>query len=365
MTLSRRACLWAALVLVSGLVAGLLAWAAFPAAVLLGPMLAAMAFALGGAPLEIPRWSFSAAQAVVGCLVAVTVTPATLAALGQQWLPMLVTIVHIIVSGALVGLALVLWGTMPGSTAAWGASPGGAAAMSIMAESYGADMRMVAFMQYLRMFVVVLTASGVSRLVLGHAVEPAAGRVLSLGLDAPVLPLALTGLVIAAGLLLASRLRVPAGAMLLPMLLAAALSAGGLLRITLPAWLLWTTYACLGWYIGMRFTRSTVRHALRAIPQLLLATFLLMALCGLAAWMLTAWLGVDPLSAYLATSPGGLDSVVVIAAGSGCDVPFVMAQQTLRLFAVVLIGPLVARLLCRFDARRRGMGEAAAQGARR
>jgi len=68
-----------------------------------------MAFALGGAPLEIPRWSFSAAQAVVGCLVAVTVTPATLAALGQPWLPMLVTPVHIILSGALLGLAVLLW----------------------------------------------------------------------------------------------------------------------------------------------------------------------------------------------------------------------------------------------------------------
>jgi membrane AbrB-like protein len=365
MSLFRRACLWAALVLVSGLLAGLLAWAAFPAAVLLGPMIAAMAFSLGGVPLEVPRRAFAAAQAVVGCLVAATVTPATLAALGQQWLPMLVSIVHIIISGAVVGLVLILRGVVPGSTAAWGASPGGAAAMSIMAESYGADMRMVAFMQYLRMFVVVLTASGVSRLLLGHAVAPPAEHVLSLGLGAPVLPLALTLLVIACGMLLARRLRVPAGTLLLPMLLAAALNASGLLRITLPAWLLWATYACLGWYIGMRFTRCTVRHALRAIPQLVLATFLLIALCGVAAWMLTAWLGVDPLSAYLATTPGGLDSVVVIAAGSGCDVPFVMAQQTLRLFAVVLMGPLVARLLCRFDARRRGMEETAVHRTRR
>ena len=43
-----------------------------------------------------------------------------------------------------------------------------AAAMTAMAESYGADVRMVAFMQYLRVFVVVLTASTVSRILLGH-----------------------------------------------------------------------------------------------------------------------------------------------------------------------------------------------------
>ncbi|MEF3696372.1 AbrB family transcriptional regulator [Desulfolutivibrio sp.] len=365
MSLFCRVRLWAALILVSGLLASLLAWAAVPAAVLLGPMIVGVAFALGGAPLAVSPGVFGAAQAVIGCLVAVTITPSTLAALGQQWLPMLVVIVHIIVSGALVGLALIRFGTVTGSTAAWGVSPGGAAAMSVMAESYGADVRMVAFMQYLRMFVVVLTASGVSRLLLGHEVEIPARAALSLGLDAPVLPLALTLLVIACGMLLARRLRVPAGALLLPMLIGAALNASGLLHITLPAWLLWITYACLGWYVGLRFTPHTVRHALQAIPQLLLATFLLIVLCGFAAWMLSAWLGVDPLSAYLATSPGGLDAVVVIAAGSGCDVPFVVAQQTLRLFAVVLMGPLVARLLCRFDARRRGVEATAADRTRR
>ncbi|NCC26292.1 MAG: AbrB family transcriptional regulator, partial [Deltaproteobacteria bacterium] len=116
-------------------------------------------------------------------------------------------------------------------------------------------------------------------------------------------------------------------------------------------------YASLGWYIGLRFTPQTVRYALKAVPQLLLAVFTLMVLCGGVAWMLHAWAGVDPLSAYLATSPGGLDSVVVIAVGSGCDVPFVLSLQTLRLFAVVLTGPLVARLVCRVSRRSaRGTG---------
>ena len=56
-------------------------------------------------------------------------------------------------------------------------------------------------------------------------------------------------------------------------------------------------------------------------------------------------LHTDALTAYLATSPGGLDSVAAIAADSRADVPFVMALQTLRLVIVVLTGPLLARLL--------------------
>lgn len=351
MTFLRRGGMWAALILASATLSLLLQRAAVPAALLLGPMLAGAAFALRGAALDVPRWAFAAAQAVIGCMVAQTITASTLAALGQDWTLMLLSIVLIIAAGALVGLGLLRFGSLPGDTAAWGTSPGGAAAMTVLAEAAGADVRMVAFMQYLRVSVVVLTASGVSRLLLGHAAAPPGQAAWSPGFDAPLLPLAQTLALLVCGMALARRLRVPAGALLLPMLGGAALNASGLATLVLPPWLLWCAYAGLGWFIGLRFTPQVVGHALRAVPQLLLATFLLMVLCCGAAWMLTAFAGVDPLSAYLATSPGGLDSVAVIAAGSGCDVPFVLALQTLRLFAVVLSGPFVARLVCRVGGR--------------
>ena len=56
------------------------------------------------------------------------------------------------------------------------------------------------------------------------------------------------------------------------------------------------------------------------------------------------------LTAYLATTPGGLDSVVIIAMNTHADMPFVMAAQTLRLIVVILAGPQIAKLICRFAA---------------
>lgn len=352
----RKTGLWAVLIPSSALLALCLQWASVPAAMLLGPMLVGLAFALRGADLYVPFWAFSAAQSVVGCMVALTITPSILSSLVFNWPVMLLAVAMVIVFGALVGLGLMRFGTLPGNTAAWGTSPGGAAAMTAMAESFGADIRMVAFMQYLRIFVVVLTASGVSRLLLEHTAE-LTERSWSMGFDAPLGPLIQTLILVASGVILGRLGRIPAGALLLPMVVGAVLNSLGLMVITLPPWLLWSAYASLGWYIGLRFTPETFRYALRAIPQQLLAILGLMALCGGAAWMLTAWAGVDPLSAYLATSPGGLDSVVIIAMGSGCDVPFVLSLQTLRLFAVVLTGPMVARLLCRINwFRDRGTG---------
>lgn len=349
---------WAALILTSCLLSLALRQAGFPAAALLGPMLAGVVFALRGAALDVPRGLFAAAQAVVGCLVARTITPSTLGVLWRDWPAMLLVVAIAIAAGALAGVLLMRYGSLPGHTAAWGTSPGGATAMMAMAESFGADVRLVAFMQYLRVLVVVLTASAVSRLLLGHAAAAPVEPAWTPGFDAPLAPLAQTLAVVAGGVLLARWLRAPAGALLLPMAAGTALSSTGLLAITLPPWLLWSAYASLGWYIGLRFTTRTVRHALRAIPQLLLSSCLLIALCCGAAWLLTVWLDVDGLSAYLATTPGGLDSVAVIAVGSGCDVPFVLALQTMRLFAVVLTGPLVARLVCRLGGRRAGEPDA-------
>jgi membrane AbrB-like protein len=70
---------------------------------------------------------------------------------------------------------------------------------------------------------------------------------------------------------------------------------------------------------------------------------LLIALCGALAAVLVHTAGVDPLTAYLATSPGGADSVAIIAASSKVDVPFVMAMQTSRLVAVIILAPIITK----------------------
>ncbi|GAB6037359.1 AbrB family transcriptional regulator [Fundidesulfovibrio butyratiphilus] len=341
---------WAGLLAVSAPLSWLLDRAGFPAALLLGPMLAGLAFGLRGATVRIPSWGFAAAQAVIGCLVARAVTASIVLSFVHDWAVMVLVIATTIASGGFVGWTLMRLRVLPGNTAAWGSSPGGAAAMIAMAEEYGADVRLVAFMQYLRVLVVVLTASAVSRLLLGEgatALPAQTPATLSGWFEAPVAPFVETLAVAGIGAFLGRRFGIPAGAMLVPMLGGATLNSLGMVAITLPPWLLGAAYAVLGWFIGLRFTPGVVRHVLRAIPKLVLSTGLLMGLCGLSAWMLTAFLRIDALTAYLATSPGGLDSVAVIAVGSGADVPFVLALQTLRLVSVVLAGPAIARMLSR------------------
>jgi len=339
---------WTALAVLSLLAGWLLERASVPAALLLGPMIAAIAFGIGGTRLRPPPWTFIAAQGIIGCLVARSITPAILVSIARDWPEILLVISTTVAAGGAVGWTLVKYGALPGTTAAWGSSPGAATAMIVMAQEYGADVRLVAFMQYLRSTIVVLTASLVSRILIGAEggtlVPPPAEAVFA----TPPLPLAETLAVAFIGAWLGRRLRIPGGGFLAPMLAGSVLHASGLMEITLPHWLLGVAYAAVGWNIGLGFTWEALTYAFRAIPQMLLATAMLIGLCGCSAWMLTRLLRLDALTAYLATSPGGLDSVAIIAVGSNADIPTVLAIQTMRLFVLILVGPRIAKLICRY-----------------
>lgn len=257
---------------------------------------------------------------------------------------MLLVVSTTVAAAAVVGWALVKSGTLAASTAAWGSSPGAASAMVLMSGDFGADVRLVAFMQYTRVVIVVLTASIVSRLFIGASTLLPAGAVVQLRL----LPLAETLALAAVGAWVGRRLKIPSGALLVPMVIGGVLQATGTLQIALPPWLLHAAYAVVGWYVGLSFDREVLERMFKATPRLILSAFLLIGLCAMSAWLLNRWMGVDGLTAYLATSPGGLDSIAVIAAGSRADTPFILAMQTMRLFLVILTGPPIAKLISRY-----------------
>jgi membrane AbrB-like protein len=151
------------------------------------------------------------------------------------------------------------------------------------------------------------------------------------------------GLVLA-GLLLSQWLGFSTGAMMLPLCLGVLLQGLGWLVIELPPALLAVAYMLIGWNIGLRYTPATLAHAWRALPRVLMSIAVLVALGMLLAVALATLGGFDPLTAYLATSPGGADSVAIIATHAvTVDAGFVMAMQLARFVLVFLFGPGVSR----------------------
>jgi membrane AbrB-like protein len=335
---------WASLLSLSIALVVVLEAVRLPAAMLLGTMVAAIVVSIAGATVRVPDRPFFAAQAVLGCLIARSIPLSFLAELLRNWPLFLAVIVSVIVASASLGWLLTRWRVLPGTCAIWGSAPGAATAMVLMAEAHGADIRLVAIMQYLRVVCVAVVASLVSRLwvVTGPAApHPGIEWFPPIAWTSFVGTLALAG----CGAVIARRLRVPAGPLLLPLTAGVILQGGGWLRIDLPPWLLAISYAFIGWSIGLRFTRPILAHAARALPRILASILALIALCGGFAALLATVAGIDPLTAYLATSPGGADTVAIIAASSHVDVAFVMTMQTGRFLVVLLTGPSLARFI--------------------
>ena len=336
---------WFALVVLSVVSVLVLESLRVTAAALLGPIAAAIVLAARDRVVRVPALPFVFAQAIVGCMIARTIPTAILGEIGKAWPLFVVSVGSVIAVAALLGWALARWKLLPGTTAVWGSFPGAATAMVLMAEAFGADVRLVALMQYLRVLMVGVVATSVARWWV--PVPSAAPPLLP-----PLEPVDLAGLaetlaLAAAGLFIALRLRIAAGALLVPMFAGIALQGAGWIRIELPWPLLFACYALIGWSIGLRFTRDIIGHAAALLPRVVASIAALIVACGGLAFLLARFAHVDALTAYLATSPGGADTVAIIASASPVDVPFVMAMQSARFLVVAFFGPAIARFIAR------------------
>ncbi|MER8412093.1 MULTISPECIES: AbrB family transcriptional regulator [unclassified Mesorhizobium] len=337
---------WLALLVVSLLFAGALELATLPAALLIGPMLAAIVAGTNGATVRVPRLLFGAAQAIVGCLVASSISADIFPVFYREWPLFLGVVVATVTASSLLGWLISRWRILPGTTAVWGSSPGAATAMVLMAGAFGADQRLVAFMQYLRVIFVSMTAALVAKMWVDTSGVEIPAITWFPPIDAQAFA-ATIGIAFIGGL--AGKLcRLPSPYFLGTFIFGGVIHLGLGVEMQLPPWLLAFSYAMVGWSIGLNFTRAILRHATRALPQIIASIVALIAFCGGLAFMISHLLGIDPLTAYLATSPGGMDSIAIIAAAAqNVDISFVMALQSARFLIVLLVGPSVARLVAR------------------
>jgi len=342
---------WALLAAASLAVAFGFEEAQLPASFLIGPLIAGIGVRLVGIELRVPRPAFLAAQAVVGGMIGSVLTPSIVHTFVAEWPVLGGSVAVIVVVASATGWALSRFGVVPGTTGVWGSSPGAASAMVILSEAHGGDVRLVAFMQYLRVLFVASSASIVARVWIGASAAPKAVVLLG-AVDARTFA-ATMAIVVVCGFI-GYLSRIPSGAMMAPLLTTASLHGTGTMDFVFPPLLLILAYTALGWTIGLGFTRAAVHHAARALPWIVVSILVLMAVSAGLAVLLVETLGIDPLTAYLATSPGGMDTVAIIAASTPVDISFVMSLQAVRFFVLILFGaPLskwVATRLARNEA---------------
>ncbi len=226
-------------------------------------------------------------------------------------------------------------------TAVLGMIAGGASGIIAMAQELGGDDRLVAFMQYLRVLIVVLLTPLIAGLFFGNEASGSAPTTALLG-DGRGWVLAL--LIAAVGAPLGRALRIPVPTLLGPLALAGVLAlAHPFGRFTVPELLQEAAFIGIGLQVGLRFTVETVREVGRLLGPVLLAIAGLIVACFGLALVLAATTDITLLDAYLATTPGGLYAVLAAAFGAGADTTFILAVQTLRLLVMVIVAPAIVR----------------------
>ena len=313
-----------------------------PSPWLFGSLVAGMAHALlASEELDVPPLAFRVGQALVGAVIGALVQLATLLRIASDWPSVVLVTLGTLAISVAAGRLLALDRDVSPVTGAFALVAGGASGIVALARELGADDRVVTIVQYLRVLLVLLAMP----LVTGFVFHPPTGAGSLAGSHTRWLPdLTFVVLAVVIGLLLQRVVTAPATALLGPMLVAVALSASGVLgHVSVPTALENLGYALIGVRVGLRFTRASLRSIARLLP---LATALIVAVivaCGLLGLLLAEVTGTDRLTAYLATTPGGLFAVLATAADSGSDVTYVLAVQVIRVFAMLLLAPLLGR----------------------
>ncbi|MEP7091476.1 MAG: AbrB family transcriptional regulator [Nocardioidaceae bacterium] len=317
-----------------------------PSPVLFGSLVAGILHALvAREELDMPPAAFRVGQGLVGAVIGALVQVSTLARLASDWPSVaLVTLGTLAISVA-AGRLLALHRDVSAATGAFALVAGGASGIVALARDLGADDRVVTIVQYLRVLLVLL-AMPVVTTVFFHPGRGAGS--LSTGATRWGPDLLFVVLAVGLGLLVQQVVTAPATALLGPMLVAVAISASGVLgQVSVPPALEDLGYALIGVRVGLRFTRASLRSIARLLPLATLLIIVVIAACAGLGLLLAEVTGVDRLTAYLATTPGGLFAVLATAADSGSDVTYVLAVQVIRVFAMLLLAPLLGRLLRR------------------
>jgi membrane AbrB-like protein len=319
-----------------------------PSSALFGGLVAGLVRALAvRTRLVLPRAGSTLAQAVIGVAIGALLQVRTLAVVAEHWLPVLLVTVGTLVLSLAAGQVLRLLPGISSVTGAFSMIAGGASGITVMAHELGADERMVAVLQYLRVLLIVVLMPVVATAVYGASSDAGGPAHTGDGPGWPVGALFTVGCV-GVGLVLGRLSRIPLASLLGPLVVAAAADLSGLAHgAEVPDVFQSAAFLVIGLQVGITFTLESLRTVGRALPlAMALIVSLVLASAGMGA-LLTVTAGVSPLDGYLATTPGGMNAVLATATDSGADATFVVAVQVLRLFVMLLSAPLVARVLRR------------------
>jgi membrane AbrB-like protein len=294
--------------------------------------------------LDLPRPATVLSQAVIGVTVGGYLQSSTLREVAANGFAVLVVCVTTLALSVVFGLLLSRLMPVDQATSSFGMIAGGAAGIISISRELGADERLVAVLQYTRVLLIVALTPLVAALAFGIESSPHPPPGGGSGWSGVAFVALCAGL----GLPLARLVRLPAGGLLGPMLVAAAFAlSGSSLTVGASEPVVLVAFALVGLEVGLRFTPASLRQAGTLLPVAVLMILALLVACAGLGIVLASIAGVSRLDGYLATTPGGLSAVLALSVSSRTNTTFVLSVQLIRTFVMLLAAPPLARWIAR------------------
>lgn len=314
---------------------------AVPLAWMLGPMVVNIVASVRGVPVLVPHGFRVATLCIIGVFLGGSFSPDLIARFGEWVQSLMLMVVFIPLITVIAGSYYRRQAGFDRPTAMFSGAPGTLTAMVIIGGESGADERMIALTQGLRVVIVVFLMPLV--VVAVTAAGPADTSVLPEG--GPFLWTDLAYLSVAAlvGFGLARVLKLPASAMTGAMLTSAALYLGDVVHWRPPDAALWVCLWILGSAIGSRFSTVTPKTFFRVSRHAVAATAIIMTVSAAFAWFVSQLTGVAYLTALLSFTPGGVAEMCLIAIAFDIDPAFVAVHHLVRIVILISAAPLAAK----------------------
>jgi hypothetical protein len=315
-----------------------------PLAWMLGPMVAVTIAATAGAKVAIPAPLRTVCNGMLGLLLGSTFTPDIFGRVAEWSLTLGVLIAYVMLIAATIVLIFRrVFGFDP-VTAYFSAMPGGIVEMTVIGSAMGGDGRTIALFHGARVLVVAIAVPMGFRFLAGYepqSIAALAGAAAPMGpMDAVIL--AVGGIV---GYFVTARCRIPAPAMMGPLIASGLAHLTGVTDASLPTLLIIIGQLGVGASIGCRFSGTRPAVILRTLGLATITVLVMLALSLVFAVALGRITGLPPGELVLAYAPGGITEMCLVAYILGFDVAFVATHHVVRFVFVIIAAPILSRFM--------------------
>ena len=312
-----------------------------PLAWFLGPMLATSLAALMGLKIKMPRLVLSSILILLGLYIGNYIDKDLFSQIHEWALTSVIMLFYILISIFVVSKYLQKYSNYEKKTSIFSSAPGALGPLMILAEDQKSDLSHVATSHLIRLIIIITIFPF---FVNSYYVEGQLQEVQQNFENQNVYHLFILIIFSIVLILFFNKIKFPAA------LLTGTLVASGVLQITeiasykISPDIVDYCLLILGSSVGCRFANKTFYEISKNAFHSLVATFLLVFLGLLAAYVASLVIDKNIFSLILSYCPGGIYEVAVIAIFFDLDPEFVAFHHIIRLLLILLIVPIILSL---------------------